>query len=595
MAHKVQILSVENIAWARRLVITYHLSQNCFDPNVGGWEYIPDACGYRNVCDADWIVMEPNSQHPLHSSVIKYAGNYFYIWDYGGVEGLNPADFDATHSYIVQIALADHTCNYVDPCANSGYLTPNGLEPLGEPNTAGDTLNTTNNCGPGYHLRVDMNGCLYCQLDPIVDPTGLAPEPESLVFTEPPVIDPPIDPPPTEPVEVETLTPNPDPDPPPITPEDPAEPFVPPILDPTQEPPVEPTDGSDIPGTVVITSGPKIPNSDVDDLGETTETVFGEPDPSPLTNGYSYLTNQSTISIGAYGPGEYIPGALVGTTFGGRPASMNYEKELTAKVAQHAIDLISKANAFNNLRRSADQLNLSPNQISSSSKADITNNITPSSDNAIRSSTKAIDAISVVDNISYVRGRQNSKTELNTFGTALPPKLVPVTEPSALAKQNVNISKPRYVSNQTSQPIIDDPKIIIGSPSNREMINSLNNKLNTISFFADAADFAANYSFYMLSESVVRAGDGIFCEASISSIHKIRYNYTLKIFLKSGQSIKELASSKSVSRLGDIIIAKKLACNVPAGEANVIAVVLDSNGAIIASRIQSVTITEAGS
>src|SRR5688572_10187480 len=107
MSHKITILNIEHIDWAKRIIIYFNINQSVVSPSVGSWVVKQEGCGYKNVCNAEWIIMYPNTQHPLHSNTIKTAGNYQFVWDYGGEYGLNPPDFDAEHSYIVQLAYID--------------------------------------------------------------------------------------------------------------------------------------------------------------------------------------------------------------------------------------------------------------------------------------------------------------------------------------------------------------------------------------------------------------------------------------------------------------------------------------------------------
>jgi len=166
---KITIQYIKHEAFAKRILITYYLSAATQNDAVG-WIYNLDYCGYRGVCDDEWILMDPNTQHPLHDKYITGPGTYTFVWDYGGVQGLDPKDFDAEHSYIVQLVLHDGGCDYEDPCEGK-YWTPEtsqtpGVPPSGEVGSEGDWDNTFNNCGTGYILLEDQEGCLYC--DPII-------------------------------------------------------------------------------------------------------------------------------------------------------------------------------------------------------------------------------------------------------------------------------------------------------------------------------------------------------------------------------------------------------------------------------------------
>lgn len=179
---KIIIKKIEHIPWAKRIIIDFYVTVGPSDPAKGGWVYLLSSCGYRGVCDDEWIVMEPNWQHPLHSDTIIAPGDNKFVWDYLGVQGLNPQDFDSEHSYVVQIACVDSSCDWVDPCDQSQYKTPDssptpGVEPAGTVGTKGDANNTNNNCGPDYELLEDEFGCLYCALCPGGGPGGDPPTP----------------------------------------------------------------------------------------------------------------------------------------------------------------------------------------------------------------------------------------------------------------------------------------------------------------------------------------------------------------------------------------------------------------------------------
>lgn len=193
---KVTVTEIKHIEWAKRLIIKFFVPEPPFDPSKGGWIYLLPRCGYRGVCDDDWIIMDPNWQHPLHSDNISAPGENTFVWDYGGVHGLDPKAFDAEHSYVVQIACIDSSCDWVDPCADTGWTTPDtapipGITPEGEVGTEG-------NCGPGYVIEQDLLGCLKCTEDNGTPPGGSDPQPTTGVggvFTKPWVYDGPTTPP----------------------------------------------------------------------------------------------------------------------------------------------------------------------------------------------------------------------------------------------------------------------------------------------------------------------------------------------------------------------------------------------------------------
>lgn len=163
MAHKVQILDIDHVIHAGRLIIKYQLCCNTVDQNSPGWFYISAGTAYRGLCDEDWICMTPNAQHPLHSQEIRNAGIYFYVWDYHGVQGLSALNFTSDTSFLIQIALQDTGCGWSDPCDANPCLTPSTADDPGVP-VEGD-IGTQGNCGAGYLIGLDANGCPCCEID----------------------------------------------------------------------------------------------------------------------------------------------------------------------------------------------------------------------------------------------------------------------------------------------------------------------------------------------------------------------------------------------------------------------------------------------
>lgn len=156
---KVEVLDIEHVEHANRIIIKYKLLYDTANFASEGWVYIANACGYKGICDDDWICMTPNTQHPLHSDNIKAAGIYYFVWDYHGVGGLTNEDFTSTHSFVVQLALHDTGCDYIDPCIEDPNLTPDGDIVEGNVGEEG-------NCGEGWLIVLDDRGCLMCQKIP---------------------------------------------------------------------------------------------------------------------------------------------------------------------------------------------------------------------------------------------------------------------------------------------------------------------------------------------------------------------------------------------------------------------------------------------
>lgn len=577
MTHKITVTGIEHIGWARRLLIRYHLHIPCSDPSVGGWEYIPEGCGYRSVCDEEWIVISPNTQHPQHSSIIKYAGDYTFVWDYGGVYGIDPSRFDSEHSYIVQIALADHTCGYVDPCANANYLTQFGEEPTGTPGTDGDLGNTDNNCGEGYRLVTDVQGCLFCE-EIVVDNGGNGGNPgngtggtdpnDPWVFDDPPVI---IGAGESEPT-VDTG--------------DGDDPTGDPDIDDgddtvyTRLPPMFPMDGVDYPDTTVITSGPMGPRTDIEnaqnlDLSES----LGAPPANMIAND-------------AYGAGSNIQAPLKGHTMGGRASRIADVTEMNAYVSHQAREMITPRNAAINRRHSADHLNISPNDITNSSTDSINNFV--SNDPVERSVTKATDAINLIGDSASLINRGNYRTKINTDNVNNEIDQIAIVDSKAIAQKNHPLPTD-LVSNSTAAQNVemDLVKYAAGSPGNRNVNQVVTNDFINLST-SDNQNFSSNFKFNFIAETTVRAGDGIFCEAMIIPTIPIRHRLTLKIVLTSRTGSREIATSKTIERSGAILISKVLSCNIEPGVATVSAVVYDGKN-IVAIRNREIVVTDPGS
>lgn len=164
---KITIKSIDNIPDASRLIITYIVNQHaCSVFNGGAWDYLLEHCWIRTLCDDQCINMIPNEQHPEHSKNIQWAGEYKFVWDYGGYQNLNPSIFSNEYNYIVQLVLIDQIPDLNDPCDTNPWLTPSGEIVTGIPYTSGDIYNTWNNCGSGYIMVLDSYDCPKCQFVP---------------------------------------------------------------------------------------------------------------------------------------------------------------------------------------------------------------------------------------------------------------------------------------------------------------------------------------------------------------------------------------------------------------------------------------------
>lgn len=574
MTHKITITDIEHVGWARRLIIRYHLNQTCADPNLGGWEYIANSCGYRSVCDDEWIIMVPNTQHPQHNSVIQYAGNYTFVWDYGGVYGLDPSRFDSDHSYIVQLALADHTCGYIDPCANATYLTQFGEEPAGIPGTDGDISNLYNNCGDGYRLRADTAGCLFCEVIP--DPpgggggnpgngTGSNDPADPWVFEDPPIIGSGEAEPTVGEANGNTETGDPGID----EGSDTVYNHIAPSL---------PLDGVDYPDGTVITPGPLGPRSDIENtLGLDLSESLG----APLAN---------MMEGGAFGAGSNIDAAIKGSVLGGRASRIEEVTEMNAYVSRSAREMISPKNAAINRRHSADQLNISPNDINANA-ADITNNLIVSKTTE-RGVTTASDAINLVGNSALLLNKNNSQTRITPVHNDSIDQ-VSIVDSKAIAQKNYPLATELFSNRGAPSLSVNQVKYSAPTPGNRKTNQSLTNAFVNLSA-KNSQNFDSNFKLNFITESTVRSGDGLFCEASIIPNVPIRHSLVLKIILTSSTGSRILAESKEVERSGSIMLAKVLPCNIESGYSTVSAVVYDGLS-IVAIANRDLTVTDPGS
>jgi len=576
--HKIDITSIENIPWARRLIISFYLRQDCFNPDAGSWQFVLEDCGYRSVCSSSWITMTPNTQHPLHSTVIKYAGNYKFVWDYGGLEGLSPADFDSNHSYLVQLVLSDPTCSYVDPCGTAHYTTQYGQAPQGTVNTSGDSFNTSNNCGPNYILRSDSNGCLYCEYHAPTGSDGVSQPDSGWTFSQPSNGTGPGTPHSggassglatgtgvfgTGPIGTGTSG---------FTfPSSPLTgPSTPSFIFSSFEP-------GDEPSQVVITPGPEGPG------GVPSTNVFGYPALSPLENIYSYEfgTLGASSSEGLYGPGTVFHGRLKGTTYGGASASISMSRTLNAKVAAKAREFLSQNNAIINKRATASQLNLSPNSIRSPDKPDIILNITPNADKTVSPSTKVMDSITTVGQNVYIRSSNNLRSRININGSN-----DVLNHISVAAPKEISIDPGNKIQSQSSRglaqarPIGVDSNLGLMSAGNRSPSGVIRKILANVDYAKNTDDFIANFKFDIKSQQNVRVGDAAFFECYLTPRTSKVYRYTLAVLLKTDSSLDLLCTSKTISRAGSIKIADKFPIRYKPGVGYLMAIAYTEQGDI---------------
>ena len=143
MSYCVTINNLEHLPAEETLLIHYNISCS------GIWDLNQLATAYRNVCASGWTVMYPNHQHPRHSDFpinVTSSANATFAWNYGGIQGIDPQNFDETHSYLVQLSVYDYVCS------NSGQYTGSGDPTSGE--ITGTTGATGSTLGGGRIPRI---------------------------------------------------------------------------------------------------------------------------------------------------------------------------------------------------------------------------------------------------------------------------------------------------------------------------------------------------------------------------------------------------------------------------------------------------------
>ncbi len=135
MPNYININSLENLPAEQTLLINYTISHS------GTWYLSQLLTAYRNVCDSGWTIMYPNHQHPRHSDfpiiVGANGGTATFAWNYGGIQGILPENFDNYHSYLVQLSIFEYYC------VNTGESPSTGS------NTGGSTGTSTGSTGSG--------------------------------------------------------------------------------------------------------------------------------------------------------------------------------------------------------------------------------------------------------------------------------------------------------------------------------------------------------------------------------------------------------------------------------------------------------------
>lgn len=104
MPSAITIISTEHLPEENTLLIHYNIAEG------GTWNLAQVLTAYRNVIDTGWTVMFPNTQHPRHTDfpiTIPQGGSApgVFAWNYGGVRGIDPENFNNERSFLVQITI----------------------------------------------------------------------------------------------------------------------------------------------------------------------------------------------------------------------------------------------------------------------------------------------------------------------------------------------------------------------------------------------------------------------------------------------------------------------------------------------------------
>lgn len=136
MSDCIRINSLEHLPIEETLLIHYTILCSGF------WDLNQLSTAYRNVCDTEWTVMYPNFQHPRHTDFpLNIPNNGMagtFAWNYGGIEGVLPENFDQAHSFLVQLSVFNFNCLYTG-VPSTGDPSNTGSSP----NTAGDAVDDT--------------------------------------------------------------------------------------------------------------------------------------------------------------------------------------------------------------------------------------------------------------------------------------------------------------------------------------------------------------------------------------------------------------------------------------------------------------------
>lgn len=126
MSYCVNINSTEHLPQENTLLINYTITCS------GLWDLLQLDTAYRNVCDDYWTVMYANIQHPRHTDFPISVGvnpvNATYAWNYGGIQGIGPENFDPNHSYLVQLGIFNSSCSGISQTGSNSGSNPIGQQ-----------------------------------------------------------------------------------------------------------------------------------------------------------------------------------------------------------------------------------------------------------------------------------------------------------------------------------------------------------------------------------------------------------------------------------------------------------------------------------
>lgn len=124
MSDCIHINNTEHLPQENTLLINYTIVCS------GTWDILQNDTAYRNVCDSYWTIMYPNIQHPRHTDFpISVGSNPIsctFAWNYGGIQGIGSENFDANHSYLVQLGIYNTTCSGISQTGSGGRGNNNG-------------------------------------------------------------------------------------------------------------------------------------------------------------------------------------------------------------------------------------------------------------------------------------------------------------------------------------------------------------------------------------------------------------------------------------------------------------------------------------